>query len=222
MAITKVSKFSKQNSSSPDFYSRKMLDRVVESVNNNADELTDVANVLYSDVGYKFTLWGTKTVSNLGGMAYNFTSEDFTKVDALHPELLGCKALLITEDFSIRDTDQYLGYCNHALTVRLLDVNDVPIASFYTNDSYSRFSLLARAENSIMVYSLQTVRVETKGAVAPVINMSSSYEQIGSFNKNILVSPSINDFNIKAINYNMNNTAYMPSPEHTFYVYASF
>jgi hypothetical protein len=199
-----------------------MLDRVVEAVNKNADELTDVANVLYSDVGYKFTLWGTKTVSNLGGMAYNFTSVDFTKVDVSHPELLGCKALLITEDFSIRDTDQYLGYCNHTLTVSLLDVDDGLIASFYTNNDYSRFSLLARGENGVMVYSLQTVRVETKGVVAPVISVSSSYEQIGSFNKDILDSPSINDFNIKATNYNMNNTSYMPSPEHTFYVYAAF
>lgn len=222
MAITKVSKFSKQNSSSPDFYSRKMLDRVVEAVNKNADELTDVANVLYSDVGYKFTLWGTKTVSNLGGMSYDFTSDDFTKVDILHPELLGCKALLITEDFSIRDSDQYLGYCTHELTVSLLGVDDVLITSFYTNNDYSRFSLLARGENGVMVYSLQTVRVATKGVVAPIINVSSSYEQIGSFNKDILDSPSINDFNIKASNYNMNNTAYMPSPEHTFYVYAAF
>ena len=222
MAITTVSKISKQNSSSPDFYSRKMLDRVVEAVNKNADELDDVASVLYSEVGYKFTLWATKTVSNLGGMAYDFTSADFTKVDALHPELLGCKALLITEDFSKRDSDGYYGYSNHTLTVSLLGVDDELICSFYTNNDYSRFSLMARKENSIMVYSLQTVRVATKGAVAPVIDISSSYEQIGSFNKDILDSPPINDFNIKATNYNMNNNAYMPSPEHTFYVYAAF
>lgn len=218
MAITKVSKFSKQKNASPDFYSRKMIDRIVESVNSNADSLDS----LDKKVGYDFKLWATKTVSNVGGMSYNFTSEDFTKVDLLHPELLGCKALLITEDFSIRDSDQYLGYCNHALTVSLLDANDVPIASFYNNNDYSRFSLLARKENGVMVYSLQTVRVETKGVVVPVISISSTSKQIGSFNKDILVSPSINDFNIKATNYNMNNTSYMPSPEHTFYVYAAF
>ena len=217
-----VYKISEQKGAAPDFYSRKMIDRVVEVVNNNADELNDVANVLYSDIGYKFTLWGTKTVSNLGGETYNFTSEDFTKVDPLHPELFGCKALLITEDFSKRDSDGYYGYSNHALTVSLLGVDDVLISSFYTNDSYSRFSLIARGENVIMRYSLQTVRVKTKGVVVPVIDISSSYEQIGSFGKNILVSPPINDFNIKSINYNMNNTAYMPSPEHTFYVYAAF
>lgn len=219
---TKVNKISKQKSSSPDFFSRKMIDRVVEVVNNNADELNDVATALYSDIGYKFTLWATKTVSNLGGETYNFTSADFTKVDPLHPVLLGCKALLITEDFSKRDSDGYYGYTNHTLTVRLTGADGELISSFYTNDSYSRFSLMARKENGVMVYSLQTVRVATKGVVVPVIDISSSYEQIGSFNKNILVSPPINDFNIKATGYNMNNTTYMPSPEHTFYVYAAF
>ena len=219
---SKVNKISKQKSSSPDFFSRKMIDRVVEVVNNNAEELNDVATALYSDIGYKFTLWGTKTVSNVGGEAYNFTSADFTNVDPLHPELLGCKALLITEDFSKRDSDGYYGYSNHALTVRLTGVDGVLISSFYTNADYSRFSLMARKENGVMVYSLQTVRVATKGVVVPVIDISSSYEQIGSFDKNILGSPPIKDFNIKAIGYNMNNISYMPSPKHTFYVYAAF
>lgn len=218
MSITKVSKFSKQKNASPDFYSRKMIDRVVESVNDNADALDS----LDKKVGFDFKLWATKTVSNIGGMSYNFTSEDFTKVDLLHPELLGCKALLITEDFSIRDTDQYVGYCNHTLTVSLLGVGNVLISSFYTNSEYSRFCLLAREENGVMVYSLQTVRASTKGVGVLVTNLSTAFEQIGSFNKDILDSPPINDFNIKATNYNMNNTAYMPSPEHTFYVYAAF
>lgn len=217
-----VYKISEQKGAAPDFYSRKMIDRVVEVVNKNADELNDVATALYSDIGYKFTLWGTKTVSNVGGETYNFTSTDFTKVDPLHLDLLGCKALLITEDFSKRESDGYYGYTNHALTVSLTGAEDVLISSFYTNADYSRFSLMARKENGVMVYSLQTVRVATKGVVVPVIDISSSYEQIGSFNKNILVSPPINDFNIKASSYNMNNTSYMPSPEHTFYVYAAF
>ena len=90
---TNVYKISKQKGATPDFYSRKMIDRVVEVVNKNSDELNDVATALYSDIGYKFTLWGTKTVSNLGGENYNFTSADFTKVDPLQPELFGCKAL---------------------------------------------------------------------------------------------------------------------------------
>lgn len=218
MAITKVDIISKQKSSSPDFFSRKMIDRVVEGVNNNADTLDG----LDKKVGFDFKLWATKTVSNVGGVAYNFTSEDFTKVDALHPELLGCKALLITEDFSKRDSDGYYGYCNHGLTVSLTGVGGVMISSFYTNADYSRFSLIAREENGVMRYSLQTVRVATKGVVVPVIDVSSSYEQIGSFDKNILGSPPINDFNIKATAYNMNNTSYLPSPEHTFYVYAAF
>ena len=232
MAITKVSKISKQKSASPDFYSRKMIDRIVESVNKNADELNNVANDLYSDIGYKFTLWGTKTISEDNPLPASITSADFTVVDTQHPILAGAKALIITDDWNI-GSDGYVHHHNHLFTLKIKDINDNWIYRTTNNDSWAKFIYVYTADHGLPRHDFKLMKLRDaipNSAVEGILvdpcivaDFPRGNTQYGNFlNSDISAVADIKDFSITASLYTMGNTSIMRNPTHTFYVYAVF
>lgn len=227
-----VYKISEQKGAAPDFYSRKMIDRVVEVVNTNADELNDVANDLYSDIGYKFTLWGTKTISQEKPLPASITSADFTVVDTQHPILAGAKALIITEDWNI-GSDGYVHHQNHVFTLRIKDLDNNWVYTTTNNTGWVKFLYTYTPKNGVSTHEFMYMLVReaypgsgTEGILTtPAIDSVSpkSNTQYGNFrNNNIMATNNIKDFLITAGNYSMGNTSVMRNPTHTFYVYAAF
>lgn len=90
MAVKKVDTSVVTSSFNEDNYARRMLKRVADTVNNNADEL----DVISSKVN-PLQLWGTYT-SEVDSYfpANGITKADFTKVASM-PELAGASAILI-------------------------------------------------------------------------------------------------------------------------------
>lgn len=127
-AVTKISQ--------PDFYARKNIKSLINANNSNADEI----DALNAAVGFKYQLWGTYTKTNKSVSTVSITDANFVKLLTEHQTLKGARSIIITDTLNKSSTGSFLNL-NHDLTVTCKDGNNKVILTYYTNDSFVRWSL---------------------------------------------------------------------------------
>lgn len=204
------------SSFSEDNYARRMLERTMDAVDNNADILSDVEQVVEP-----FPLWGTYVQASgayppqQAGSAYAVQASDFTVEQGMPATIAGAKAIIITVEGVKGATTEF---DNKAMIFRLLGANAVTITDLYdTNVTGTTWVFSACTDLHGIFRSTLDVRRKDTHAVGTTQNTYSHFATVGDMDANVHFTPSIQNFRVI-----LQTNALATNGDITYKVYARF